>query len=140
MFRNQSVLSKMNVKQLALVFGHCTAGGAYIPALSDYSRDRARHRRGVPRRPAAGEGRYRRNRHCRPARWLRPAHPDQRHLRLPRLDRGRGHRHRPRNRGAVGTTPKWNLQRDAVEPPYYDPDELYGIIPDDIKRSFDMRE
>ena len=31
------VLSKMGVKQLALVFGHCTAGGAYIPALSDYN-------------------------------------------------------------------------------------------------------
>ena len=27
----------MGVKQLALVFGHCTAGGAYIPALSDYN-------------------------------------------------------------------------------------------------------
>ena len=36
-FRNQSLLSKMGVKQLALVFGHCTAGGAYIPALSDYN-------------------------------------------------------------------------------------------------------
>src|SRR5580692_5602940 len=36
-FRNQCILSKMGVKQLALVFGHCTAGGAYIPALSDYS-------------------------------------------------------------------------------------------------------
>src|SRR5450432_301966 len=36
-FRNQSILSKMGVKQLALVFGHCTAGGAYIPALSDYN-------------------------------------------------------------------------------------------------------
>ena len=27
----------INVKQLSLVFGHCTAGGAYIPALSDYA-------------------------------------------------------------------------------------------------------
>ena len=36
-FRNQSMLSKMGVKQLALVFGHCTAGGAYIPALCDYN-------------------------------------------------------------------------------------------------------
>ena len=36
-FRNQSLLSKMGVKQLALVFGQCTAGGAYIPALSDYN-------------------------------------------------------------------------------------------------------
>lgn len=36
-FRNQSILSKMGVPQVALVLGHCTAGGAYIPALSDYS-------------------------------------------------------------------------------------------------------
>src|ERR1700736_48881 len=36
-FRNQTHLSKLGCKQLALVFGHCTAGGAYIPALSDYS-------------------------------------------------------------------------------------------------------
>jgi 3-methylcrotonyl-CoA carboxylase beta subunit len=36
-FRIQSMLSKMGVQQVALVLGHCTAGGAYIPALSDYS-------------------------------------------------------------------------------------------------------
>ena len=36
-FRNQAMLSSMGCKQLSLVFGHCTAGGAYIPALSDYS-------------------------------------------------------------------------------------------------------
>ena len=29
---------------------------------------------------------------------------------------------------------------DAPEAPFYDPDELYGIIPDDIKRAFDIRE
>ena len=36
-FRNQSVLSKLGVPQVAIVLGHCTAGGAYIPALSEYS-------------------------------------------------------------------------------------------------------
>src|SRR3546814_10068234 len=36
-FRNQSILSKLAVPQVAIVMGHCTAGGAYIPALSDYS-------------------------------------------------------------------------------------------------------
>ena len=35
---------------------------------------------------------------------------------------------------------KWPAQRDAIEAPYYDPDELHGIIPDDITRGFDMRE
>ena len=36
-FRNQSILSRMGVPQVAVVLGHCTAGGAYVPALSDYS-------------------------------------------------------------------------------------------------------
>src|SRR5580698_3323225 len=36
-FQNQSILSKMGVPQAAVVMGHCTAGGAYIPALSDYN-------------------------------------------------------------------------------------------------------
>ena len=30
--------------------------------------------------------------------------------------------------------------RQRSEPPLYDPDELYGIIPDDIKKGFEMRE
>ena len=34
-FRNQSILSKLGVPQVAIVLGHCTAGGAYVPALSD---------------------------------------------------------------------------------------------------------
>ena len=36
-FRNQSILSKMGVQQVAVVCGHCTAGGAYVPGLSDYN-------------------------------------------------------------------------------------------------------
>src|SRR5262249_61196054 len=36
-FRNQSILSKLGVPQIAVVLGHCTAGGAYVPALSEYN-------------------------------------------------------------------------------------------------------
>ena len=36
-FRNQCQLSKMGVQQVSVVLGHCTAGGAYVPALSDYN-------------------------------------------------------------------------------------------------------
>jgi 3-methylcrotonyl-CoA carboxylase beta subunit len=35
---------------------------------------------------------------------------------------------------------KWDIQRDAPEEPAYDPQDIYGILPDDIKKSFDMRE
>ena len=36
-FRNQCKLSAIGVKQVALVLGHSTAGGAYVPTLCDYS-------------------------------------------------------------------------------------------------------
>lgn len=140
MFRNQCVLSKLNVKQLALVFGHCTAGGAYIPALSDYSvivrGTGAVFLAGPPLVKAAtgevvtadelggcdlhtqisGTCDY-------------PAGSEEEAI---AIGREIVEQWEP--------TPKWPLQRDAVEEPYYDPDELYGIIPDDIKRAFEMRE
>jgi 3-methylcrotonyl-CoA carboxylase beta subunit len=35
-FYNQAVISKMGIPQIACVMGLCTAGAAYIPAMSDY--------------------------------------------------------------------------------------------------------
>jgi len=35
-FRNQAIISKMNIPQVTAVMGLCTAGGAYIPAMSDH--------------------------------------------------------------------------------------------------------
>ncbi|MFN2395084.1 MAG: carboxyl transferase domain-containing protein [Bacteroidales bacterium] len=36
-FSNQARMSAMNIPQIAVVMGSCTAGGAYIPAMSDES-------------------------------------------------------------------------------------------------------
>lgn len=139
-FRNQSLLSKLGVKQLSLVFGHCTAGGAYIPALSDYAvivrGTGAVFLAGPPLVKAAtgeivsvddlggcdlhtqisGSCDY-------------PAASEIEAIAIGREIVAQWER-----------TPKTPFQRDAVEAPYYDPDELHGIIPDDIKRGFDMRE
>ena len=35
-FYNQALMSKMNIPQITAVMGLCTAGGAYIPAMSDH--------------------------------------------------------------------------------------------------------
>lgn len=46
-------------------------------------------------------------------------------------------------REIVGTFPretKVALERRESEEPYYDPKELYGIIPDAVKKQFDMKE
>src|SRR5262249_58012994 len=36
-FYNQATLSSLGVPQIAAVMGSCTAGGAYVPAMSDES-------------------------------------------------------------------------------------------------------
>ena len=62
------------IPQIAVVMGSCTAGGAYVPAMSRRVDHRARAGHDLPRRPAAGEGRDRRGRHRRGARRRRRAH------------------------------------------------------------------
>ncbi len=140
MFRNQCVLSKMNVKQLSLVFGHCTAGGAYIPALSDYSvivRGTGAVFLGGPPLVKAATGEVVTadelggcDLHTQVSGTCDyPAATEEEAIAIGREIVAQWDRPK-----------KWDAQRDAVEEPYYDPDELYGIIPDDIKRSFEMRE
>ncbi|MBD3167464.1 methylcrotonoyl-CoA carboxylase, partial [bacterium] len=40
----------------------------------------------------------------------------------------------------LGHREKFDLQRDAPEDPYYDPDELYGVVPAELKKPYDVRE
>ena len=139
-FRNQAILSKMGVPQVALVMGHCTAGGAYIPALSEYSvivrGTGAIFLGGPPLVKAAtgevvtveelggadvhtqisGTADY-------PAANERQAIAIAREI-VAQFRRGE----------------KAAIERIDPEPPHYDPQELYGIIPRDIKVQFDMRE
>ena len=139
-FRNQAILSQLGVKQLALVFGHCTAGGAYIPALSDYAvivrGTGAVFLAGPPLVKAAtgeivsvdelggcdlhtqisGVCDY-------------PADSEDAAIAIGREIVGQWERPQ-----------KWAIQCATPEPPAYDPDEIYGILPDDIKKQFDMRE
>ena len=106
-------------------------------------RDRARHRRDLPRRPAAGEGRDRRGRDASTSSAAPtctrsisgtadyPAANEQQAIAIAR-----------EIVGAVRTRPTKADDRAASspKPPHYDPQELYGIIPRDIKVQFDMRE
>jgi 3-methylcrotonyl-CoA carboxylase beta subunit len=139
-FRNQCILSKTGVKQLAIVFGHCTAGGAYVPALSEYNvivRGTGAVFLGGPPLVKAATGEVvsadelggcdlhtRKSGTCDyPARDEHEAIAIGRDI-VAQWDR----------------PPKWREPEQPSEPPLLDPDELYGIIPDDIKQTFDMRE
>jgi 3-methylcrotonyl-CoA carboxylase beta subunit len=139
-FRNQSLLSRLGVKQLALVFGHCTAGGAYIPALSDYNvivRGTGAVFLGGPPLVKAATGEIvsadelgGADLHTRTSGTCDyPAADEDEAIRIGREIVGEWSRPR-----------KWPIERAEPEPPHYDPDELYGIIPDDIKKGFEMRE
>ena len=139
-FRNQALLSKMGIKQLALVFGHCTAGGAYIPALSDYSvivRGTGAVFLAGPPLVKAATGQIvtadelgGADLHTQVSGTCDYAATDELHaITLGReiVAQWQGVR-------------KLAFERVAVEAPLYDPDELYGIIPAGIKQAFDMRE
>ncbi len=140
MFRNQCVLSSLGVKQVALVLGHSTAGGAYIPTLSDFSimvRGTGGVFLGGPPLVKAATGQE-----------------------VTADELGGADVHTTISgtadyavdseqegialvREIVGTFPRANkvaIERREFEEPYYDRKELYGIIPDDVKKQFDMRE
>lgn len=139
-FRNQSILSKKGIKQLALVFGHCTAGGAYIPGLSDYSvivRGTGAVFLGGPPLVKAATGEEVTVEELGGAEMHTsvsgtcdyPARDEADAIRIGREIVSQWDRPQ-----------KWAFQQETPEPPAYDPEELYGIIPNDIKKQFDIRE
>ena len=67
-------VSAQGIPQIAVVMGSCTAGGAYVPAMSDEIDHRQEPGHDLPRRPAAGEGGDRRSRQRRGPRRRRRAH------------------------------------------------------------------
>ncbi len=141
-FANQARLSAAGIPQIALVFGSSTAGGAYIPGMSDYVvmvRDRAAVYLGGPPlvRMATGEesddetlgGAEMHARVSGLGDYL--AEDDADALRLGRLIVGRLARPKP---------PTGLARRAAPQPPAHDPDELLGLIPADPRIPFDIRD
>ena len=140
MFRNQCVLSALGVKQVALVLGHSTAGGAYIPTLCDYSvmvRGIGGVFLGGPPlvKAATGEevtadelgGADVHSSISGTADYA--VDSEQEGLALVR-----------EIVSTFSREAKVGGKRREPEEPCYDLKELYGIIPDDVKKQFDMRE
>jgi 3-methylcrotonyl-CoA carboxylase beta subunit len=138
-FYNQANLSAMGIPQIACVMGSCTAGGAYVPAMSDETvivRNQGTIFLGGPPlvKAATGEvvsaedlgGGDVHSRISGVADHL--AENDHHALSLVRRIVG--------NLGSRHTA----FQPQAVEEPLYDPEELYGVIPADTRKPFDVRE
>ena len=139
-FYNQATLSAMGIPQVAVVMGSCTAGGAYVPAMSDESiivREQGTIFLGGPPlvKAAIGEvvsaeelgGGDVHTRMSGVADHL--AVNDAHALALARR--------------IMATTnyvkPQQQLLREP-RPPACDPAELYGVIPTDTRKPYDVRE
>jgi 3-methylcrotonyl-CoA carboxylase beta subunit len=139
-FYNQATLSSLGVPQIALVMGSCTAGGAYVPAMSDESiivKDTGTIFLGGPPLVKAATG------EIVSAEELGGADV---HTRLS----GVADHYAVDDRHALGIARHivGNLNRtksaslDVAEPrePLYPADEIYGVIPTDVRRPYDVRE
>jgi acetyl-CoA carboxylase carboxyltransferase component len=139
-FYNQALLSAKGIPQLSSVMGSCTAGGAYVPAMSDETvivRKQGTIFIGGPPLVKAATGAEvtaeelgGADVHCRISGVSDYyAENDEHALKILRdiIEN-------------LNRAPKFEIAREAPEEPYYDPKELYGIIPTDTRKQYDIRE
>ena len=139
-FYNQANMSAKGIAQIACVMGSCTAGGAYVPAMSDESvivREQGTIFLAGPPLVKAATGEE-----------------------ISAEELGGGDLH-ARKSGVVDHLAEndehaLTIVRDIVShlgseagssitvqeprPPLYDPEEIYGIVPVDVRAPFDVRE
>jgi 3-methylcrotonyl-CoA carboxylase beta subunit len=150
-FRNQAQLSGMAIPQIAVVMGSCTAGGAYVPAMSDESiivRDQGTIFLGGPPLVKAATGEQVSaedlgggDLHARTSGVVDHLAADDRHaLQLARDAVAHLGRNRDTQLGRAVGGHLDVLPSDEVEPPRFDADELYAIVPSDVRQPYDVRE
>jgi 3-methylcrotonyl-CoA carboxylase beta subunit len=138
-FYNQATLSGLGIAQISVVHGSCTAGGAYVPAMSDENvivRNQGRVFLGGPPLVKAATGEDidaetlgGADVHCRESGVCdHYAENDTHALAIAR-------RIVARLRPAADSTPP-----RAARAPHYDPAELYGIVPASLRKPYDVRE
>jgi len=139
-FFNQANMSAQGIPQVAVVMGSCTAGGAYVPAMSDESiivRNQGTIFLGGPPlvKAATGEevspedlgGADVHTRTSGVADHL--AGNDAHALAIAR-----------RIVGNLNRVKRHNLELAEPRDPLYDPAEIYGIVSADLKKPYDVRD
>ncbi|MGI8931362.1 MAG: carboxyl transferase domain-containing protein, partial [Sphingomicrobium sp.] len=149
-FYNQANMSAQGIAQIACVMGSCTAGGAYVPAMSDESiivRDQGTiFLAGPPLVKAAtgeeisaedlGGG----DLHARKSGVVDHLAENDEHA-LTIVRDIVAHLGAPAEAGALGATaPAFAGALREPRPPHYDTEELYSIIPDDVRAPYDVHE
>jgi len=139
-FYNQAQMSAKGIAQIACVMGSCTAGGAYVPAMSDESvivREQGTIFLGGPPLGKAATGEE-----------------------ISAEELGGGDLHARKSgvvdhlaendehaltivRDIVSTLqagPDADIELREPRPPAFDPEELYGIVPEDVRAPYDVHE
>jgi 3-methylcrotonyl-CoA carboxylase beta subunit len=139
-FYNQANMSAQGIPQIAVVMGSCTAGGAYVPAMSDEAvivREQGTIFLGGPPLVKAATGEVvsaeelgGADVHTRISGVADHYAQDDRHA-LAITRRLVGNLNRPKR-----------VDVEIAEPrePLYDSAELYGLLPDDLRQPYDVRE
>jgi 3-methylcrotonyl-CoA carboxylase beta subunit len=139
-FFNQANMSAQGIAQIAVVMGSCTAGGAYVPAMSDETiivKNQGTIFLGGPPLVKAATGEVV---------TAEDLGGGDVHTRLSgvadHLAQNDVHalalaRHAVKNLNAQKQS---NIATHTPVPPKFDAQELYGVIPADTRRPFDVRE
>ncbi len=138
-FNNQANLSAAGIAQIACVMGSCTAGGAYIPAMSDEAvivKGQGTIFLGGPPLVKAATGEEvtaeelgGADVHTRISGVADALADDDAHA-LALVRRIVANLNRPAPAGP----------QTAPEEPLFDPEEIYGIVPADLRKPYDVRE
>ena len=139
-FYNQATMSAQGIPQIAVVMGSCTAGGAYVPAMSDEAiivRDQGTIFLGGPPLVKAATGEVV---------TAEDLGGGDVHTRLSgvadHLAQNDAHALALARRVVSNLNRRKLQQLDLAEPvePRYPADELYGVIPTDTRKPWDVRE
>jgi 3-methylcrotonyl-CoA carboxylase beta subunit len=139
-FFNQARMSARNIPQIACVMGSCTAGGAYVPAMSDETvivRNQGTIFLAGPPLVKAATG------EVITAEELGGADTHARRSGVVDYVADNDEHALEIVRGIVGhlnTVKPVQLDVQAPRPPLLDPQDLYGIIPDDVRAPYDVKE
>jgi 3-methylcrotonyl-CoA carboxylase beta subunit len=139
-FYNQATMSALDIAQIAVVMGSCTAGGAYVPAMSDETvivRNQGTIFLGGPPLVKAATGEVvsaeelgGADVHTRKSGVADYLAENDRHA----LELCRG------IVGSLNTKPSIDIALIKTREPKYDIAELDGIVPVDLKKQYDVRE
>ncbi|GAB4381620.1 MAG: propionyl-CoA carboxylase [Calditrichia bacterium] len=139
-FYNQARMSAMGIPQISVVLGSCTAGGAYQPAMSDEAvivRKQGTIFIGGPPLVKAATGEEVTDEelggadvHCRISGVADHYALEERHAFEITRDIIEN----------LDPPKRFPLIRHEVEDPYYPPEEIYGIVPKDLRKPYDIRE